>query len=861
MSGCTNEPDNPRMNQRPKTYFWIYPDSTILEGNSKQRIHWWGEDPDGVVKGYLFASGKFLIPGKTLSQLDSLNIIRWSWTTAHDTFLAFPLLVKRDTFDIAIRGVDNTFLQQLPEKAIVRFTPDPFWDVNDNGTFDGSDIALPTLSGAIDKDGATQGMPLLNTPPTIRFAPDPNDPNSPMQQPPTTFTVATFSWVGSDADGDHTISQYEVSLNDTSSSRRFNVLGNINLITFVVPRSRSDTATRVVSADVYSGTFGTRRQYLGEIQGLLLDTINTFYVRSRDVAGDASPDSSRRWFVKKPRGKILIVKDYIIAQDSAFAFSLYRNTLDTLKNLYGLDYHPSAFIDIGFGLTSDQKLVNRVGTYVPPFIDPAFIYTLRLFEGVLWYTDQYPLLNVARFPLYQYVNDASHRGKVIYTTMFRYASDPSGALKDFAPLDSISSVNLDVSRLLPTLGDTRIPGGANAYYLYADSSNPSSIFPPLQFSTTDALHSVYLRPIYKRADSRYIYRIQEDTRTPIKYTYLATLNDLRSATVFGDNIWACGENGIILKSTDGGVSWKRQVSRTTELLYSIQFVNENDGWIVGENGVVLRTTNGGTDWQISAQSFEDLRGVYFTSSAHGVAVATSIRGRAQDKTSILRTTDGGTTWRSISSGITANLNAVAFTGSDVGVAVGDSGVMVRTTNGGLQWDTLSRRTVRKLNAITFLNNSTAIAVGSGGFVLRSTDGGLTWGGRSITNVDFVSVSFSDENNGWVSGVNGTLYSTSDGGNSWNNKNLTTTLGVTQTIYRVLFSDVNHGWAVCSGGVILRTLNGGSTWEFQPKGNLYVGVINGERNFVFLGLPLHRLNGRGTSVREFLEYVFLREFGL
>jgi photosystem II stability/assembly factor-like uncharacterized protein len=860
-SGCTNEPDVPRPNQRPKTFFWIYPDSSILEGNSKQRIHWWGDDPDGIVKGFLFASGKFMMPGKSLDQLDSLNVIRWSWTTAYDTFVAFPLIVKRDTFDIAIRAVDNTFQQVLPPNAIVRFKPEPFWDVNDNGQFDNGDVALPSLSSAIDLKGTTQAVPLLNIPPKINFAPDPNDPNVTMQQPPITFTVATFSWVGTDDDGDHTIAQYEISLNDTASGRRFVVSSNVNLITMVVPRTLSDTATREVSADVYSGTFRTRRQFLGVIQGLRLDTINTCYVRARDVAGDVSPDSLRRWFVKKPRGKILIVKDYITANDSAFAFNLYRSTLDTLKTLYSLDYDSSAFIDVGAGLTSDQKLTNRIGIYVPPFIDPAFIYTLRLFDAVIWYTDPYPSLSVARFPLYQYVNDPSHRGKVLYTTMFQYSSDPSGALKDFAPLDSISSVNLDASRLLPTFGDTRIPGGNNAYYLYADSSTPGNIFPNLRFTTTDALHSVYLRQIYKRPDSKYIYRIQEDTRSPIKYTYLATMNDLRSVSAIGANAWACGANGTIVATSNDGTTWQRQASNTSETLNDVKFIDENKGWIVGENGVVLRTTNGGAVWQISAQSFEDLRGLFFISSTTGVAVATSTRGRIEDKTSILRTTDGGSVWRSISSGTTLNLNKVAFADDNFGIAIGDSGVMVRTTNGGLQWDTLQRRTVRKLNAITFVNTSTVIIVGTGGFVLRSTDRGVNWNGRSITSLELISVSFSNENNGWASGVNGTFFITSDGGETWTNKSLTTTPGVTQSIQGIALTDINKGWCVCTGGVILRTENGGTSWNFQPKGNFNVGVINGERSFVFLGLPLHRLNGSGNLTREFLEYVLLREFGL
>jgi photosystem II stability/assembly factor-like uncharacterized protein len=862
MNGCVNEPDRPYENQRPKTFFWIYPDSTIREGNSKQRIHWWGEDPDGVVKGYLFASGKFLTRGTSLVKLDSLDVVRWSWTTANDTFLAFPLVVKRDTFDIAVRAVDNSFQQDLPANAVVRFKPEPYWDVNDNGSYDSGDIILASLSGAVDQKGATLAMPLLNIPPTIRFALDPNNPVVPMQPPPVTFTVATFSWIGSDEDGDQTIARYELSLNDTSFSNRFFVNKSVTLVTFVVPRTLSDTASREVEyADVYSGTFGTRIQYLGRMKGLKVDTLNTFYVRARDVAGDASPDSVRRWYVKKPRGKVLLVNDFLTNvsghRDSVFTF--YKNTLQSINEL---DYDTSAYVDIAFGLTASDKIVNKVGTFVPPYIDPAFIYTLRLFDVVLWYTDQNPSLTVARFPLYQYTNDPSRRGRVLYTTMFQYASDPSGALKDFAPLDSISSVNLDpsVAQILrPTFGDVSIPQG---YYLIPDSSEPNHIYPMLQFTVSGPLHSVYLRPIYKRADSRYIYRIQDDTRSSIKYTYVATLNNLRSLSVVGSHLWTCGVNGTILHSTDEGVSWKRQSSPTTENLNAIQFVDEHTGWIVGDNGAYLRTTNGGTTWNLSPQSFEDLKGIFFASPTTGFITATSIRGRTTDKTSILRSSDGGITWKSIASNTTANLNAVAFADVNFGIAVGDSGVIQKTTDGGLHWDSLPRVTFRKLNAVTFFNNSSRIIIaGENGIVLRSTDGGVNWNSRSLINFELKSISFSDENTGWIAGLNGTLFSTNDGGITWTNRSVSTSLGVTQHINSVVFTDANTGYAVCTGGVIMKTDNQGTTWNFLPKGNINVGVINGNKNFVFLSLPLHRLNGNGTNVKDFLEYVLLTEFGL
>ena len=143
----------------------MFPDSSINEGNSRQRIRWWGEDQDGIIIGYLFAAGKLFDTAITLQQLDT---IAWRWKTTNDTVIAFPLLQKRDTFQIAVRAVDNSLTRTLPDQAVIRFSPTPFWDRNENGVFDTEDEILAQLSGATDPKGASLGIPILNQPPRSR---------------------------------------------------------------------------------------------------------------------------------------------------------------------------------------------------------------------------------------------------------------------------------------------------------------------------------------------------------------------------------------------------------------------------------------------------------------------------------------------------------------------------------------------------------------------------------------------------------------------------------------------------------------------------------------------------------------------
>jgi photosystem II stability/assembly factor-like uncharacterized protein len=771
--------------------------------------------------------------------------------------IAFPLLVRKDTFTVAVRAVDNTLLDALPEQAIVRFLPTPYWDKNGDGVMDPADQPLPSLAGAVDLRGSGLPLPLLNQPPTLVFAQSGNDPTVVMTEPETTYTSAAFSWVGSDPDGDQTISRYEIALNDsTDLTRWFYVPGNIKLISLVVPRQRSDSASSEVAADVYSGTYATTRVLLGSISHLKLNSLNTFYIRARDIAGDASgvlsmPSSTGKWYVKKPKGRLLIVTDYILS-DSTAALSYYQNLFAQVS---GGEFVNSDVLNISRGLTAQSKRESKFGVLVPPYIDPAFISTLHLYDLVLWYTDQFPSLALAQYPLFQYVRDGTNKGKVIFSTSFENSIDPRGALKDFAPIDSVSSVPLS-SGLLPRFGDTRIPGG---FYLNSDSSDLSDVYPNLQFGA-QANYSVFMRPLYRRADAKYIYHMQEDSRVPIRYVYSPTISDLKSITSKGLQSWACGANGVILYTSDGGVTWKRQQSNSALTLNGVQFLDQSTGVTVGDDGTILRTTDGGTTWaDHSVVTSEELLSAGFTSPDHGVIVGTNGL--------LIRTTNGGASWNSPSSRTARSLHSIAMLDANTGIAVGDSGAIIKTTDGGVVWNLAAPITPKNLLSVRFVDNTLVYAVGTNLTILKSTDAGDTWSiiQSSPGGGDFRSVFFSDASNGWISSINGLIYTTNDGGSTWTQHPTILTSVSGQAINDISFTDAANGIGVCTGGIIIKCTDGGLTWDTEPKLPLNVGVIDGagtdgKRSFVFIGLPLHLLNGNVANAKAFLEKIVLDEFG-
>jgi photosystem II stability/assembly factor-like uncharacterized protein len=860
---CTNTSVSPVIQPTaPKTYMWLFPDSSLAFGTSKQLVHWWGDAPNSTIRGYLFASGR--LPGAAQGRFGDSTI--WRWKFGNDTLVAFPLRTKADTFQIAAKAVDNAFQTPIQDNAIIRFVTGgtPYWDKNADGRFDSSDVKLPTLIAATDPKGASLNIPVLNSPPTIVWGQDPNNPGNTIQQPDTTFTVATFSWVGHDPDGDSTIAQYELALNDTTDTTRIVKINSaITMVTLNVPRTRSNglVGTQEVTADLYSGTMQTGIRNIGQIAHLKLNSKNVLYVRARDIAAapsyfialPGSGDTSHIWYVKNPTGNVLIVDDYI-SSDKAAALTFYEQALPMAG------YPKFDVINIGSGLSAQDKSNSVFGALVPTFIDPAFVLTLYLYDAVIWYTDPYPSLTVAQIPLYDYTTDQSRHGKVIFSTEFLTASDPRGALVDFAPLDSIGSADLSPSRLLPSEGDTRVPAG---FTLNSDSAATAFGFGNLTFSPAQANYSVYLRPIYKRVDADYLYQIQPDSRTPMRYLNLATINSISEmAEPSSNQLWESAQNGDLLHSTDGGNTWKQQTLAGAPNLDAVTFPTASHGIVTGDEGSIYSTSDGGTTWiEHSLITLENLEDVSFLNSTSGYICGTT--------GTILHSTDGGNTWTFQHSLVGVQLNSIRFFDANNGVAVGDSGTIVRTTNGGTSWTKLAKATPRQLFNVRYVDAERIIACGAVGALVVSTNGGATWGTQSVgISYDIHGLTFIDTLNGWLTAANGNVFHTTDGGITWANQHtgIEELSGVAQVLNDVLFDSPTEGYAAGTGGLTLKTTNGGTSWFPVPAGPMQVACVDGvgtdgKRSIVFVGLPLHYLNGNAASAAQFFQLALHSLLGL
>jgi len=144
-----------------------------------------------------------------------------------------------------------------------------------------------------------------------------------------------------------------------------------------------------------------------------------------------------------------------------------------------------------------------------------------------------------------------------------------------------------------------------------------------------------------------------------------------------DEGWIVGNSGVILHTTDGCATWDVQESNTSALLSDVQFIDENNGWICG-NFVILKTTDGGNTWkeiEVVPNLFTQFRKLAFQTFDNGWMVG--------NYGHLIHTVDGGKTWYQQA----MNLSQIGLTESDLysifildsedGWAVGDSGSILR----------------------------------------------------------------------------------------------------------------------------------------------------------------------------------------
>ncbi len=78
--------------------------------------------------------------------------------------------------------------------------------------------------------------------------------------------------------------------------------------------------------------------------------------------------------------------------------------------------------------------------------------------------------------------------------------------------------------------------------------------------------------------------------------------DFRAVACRGTHVWVAGRPGsVVFHSADQGASWQPQMTGQNLPMNGIAFLDDKRGWAVGELGTVLKTMDGGKSWKVQRQ--------------------------------------------------------------------------------------------------------------------------------------------------------------------------------------------------------------------------------------------------------------------
>ena len=279
------------------------------------------------------------------------------------------------------------------------------------------------------------------------------------------------------------------------------------------------------------------------------------------------------------------------------------------------------------------------------------------------------------------------------------------------------------------------------------------------------------------------------------------------AALDGATAWTTGSGGTVLRTEDGGQSWKRlEVPDTTGLeIRDVELFDTRTALLMtaGQPARIYRTEDGGATFAITHESphgeafFDALA---FWDDQRGLLFSDPVEGRFL----VLKTDDGGRNWQEIDpAAFPAPIEGEAgFAASGSNIAVGPDG---------LAW------------------------IGTGGAtarVLRSADYGQSWQkaaaplNQGLNSTGIFSIAFRDAHHGVAAGgdyqapenLEGTLAWSADGGATW-----TPADGPPPSGHRAAVVFLPHPtptWiAVGRGGSDL-SRNGGRTWERFSETGFY-----------------------------------------
>jgi len=276
----------------------------------------------------------------------------------------------------------------------------------------------------------------------------------------------------------------------------------------------------------------------------------------------------------------------------------------------------------------------------------------------------------------------------------------------------------------------------------------------------------------------------------------------------GNRLVAVGERGHIVYSDDNGTTWNQATVPVSVTLTAACFPTPEKGWAAGHDGVVLRTTDGGKTWvkQLDGSRINELV---------LEQVKRLMEGASGQKLERLRFFLNDAK-KGIQEGPSRPLMALWFRNDREGIVVGSFGMILRTSDGGATWkpilDRIDNPDGLHYYGIARAGNALFLA-GEAGMLFRSDDFSESWKKlESPYQGSFFGIAANPAGGGIVAfGLRGTVVLSTDGGRAWTMTKSPT--GATLAAGRFL-SDGSL-WLAGYDGTVLKSVNNGKSFTAMP----------------------------------------------
>ncbi|MCF8266313.1 MAG: hypothetical protein K9I99_17590, partial [Melioribacteraceae bacterium] len=145
------------------------------------------------------------------------------------------------------------------------------------------------------------------------------------------------------------------------------------------------------------------------------------------------------------------------------------------------------------------------------------------------------------------------------------------------------------------------------------------------------------------------------------------------------------------------------------ILYDVAFVDQNLGYIVGWNGMYLKTTNGGSSWR-EEEPFTNryLKSIDFYEDI-GIAVGGNL---------IFRTDDGGETWIQVMNSPADGFQTVKFINDELVLIAGGKGILMVSQDEGETWNAFDTKTLINFSDLELSSDGSVYLTGVNGTILK-----------------------------------------------------------------------------------------------------------------------------------------------